>query len=116
MDFEKLIVFQKAMDFAVGAYEMSLDIPRGHSDLISQLRRSSSSVPLNIAEGAGEWAPAEKARIYRIAKRSATEAVGTILFMERLKLIPPKRAAELKSLAREVVSMLTKMILDLEVR
>jgi four helix bundle protein len=47
--------------------------PRGLGDLADQLRRASTSIVLNIAEGAGEYSPKDKAKFYRFAKRSAAE-------------------------------------------
>ena len=41
---------------------------------------------LNIAEGAGEFSPADKARLYRIARRSATECAAILDICERLEL------------------------------
>ena len=42
---------------------------RGRAYLADQLQRAATSVPLNIAEGAGEYSGAEKNRFYRIAKK-----------------------------------------------
>ena len=44
-------------------------------------------MPLNIAEGAGEYATDEKIRFYRMAKRSATECAGILDVCHRLELI-----------------------------
>jgi len=48
--------------------------------LVWVYQRAATSVPLNIAEGAGEYSGAEKSRFYRIAKRSATECAGICAF------------------------------------
>ena len=41
---------------------------------------------LNIAEGAGEYAPAEKARVYRMAKRSETECAAIVDIVKELAI------------------------------
>ena len=41
----------------------------------------------NIAEGVGEYSPAEKVRFYRIARRSAVECASHLLVAARLGLI-----------------------------
>ncbi len=46
---------------------------------------------MNIAEGAGEYAVDEKARFYRMAKRSATECAGVLDVCQRLRLIEESR-------------------------
>jgi len=44
-------------------------LPRGRTYLADQLQRAGTSVPLNIAEGAGEYSSNEKIRFYRMARR-----------------------------------------------
>ena len=73
---ERLDVYGAAIEFLVLADRIAADLPKGRAYLADQLRRAALSIPLNIAEGAGEFARADKARCYRIARRSATEAAG----------------------------------------
>ncbi len=49
--------------------EIAENLPRGRADLADQFQRAGTSVPLNIAEGAGEYAVNEQCRFYRMAKR-----------------------------------------------
>jgi four helix bundle protein len=76
LDHEKLTVYQIAIEFVVLADEINKHFPRWRGYLSDQLQRAALSIPLNIAEGAGEYAIDEKARFYRMAKRSATECAG----------------------------------------
>jgi four helix bundle protein len=46
---------------------------------------------LNIAEGAGEFSPSEKARFYRMARRSATECAAILHVCRRLALVEETR-------------------------
>jgi len=55
--------------------------------LADQLQRAATFIPLNIAEGAGEYSGAEKNRFYRIAKRSATDCAGILDICVCLRLI-----------------------------
>lgn len=64
---------------------------------------------LKIAEGAGEYAIDEKARFYRIAKRSATECAGVLDVCQRLRLIEENRYLRGRELLIGIVSMLIKM-------
>ena len=53
-NFEKLKIWQKAMDIAVEAYEISLLLPVDEKfNLIHQIKKCAVSIPSNIAEGAG---------------------------------------------------------------
>ena len=75
-DHEKLTVYQVAIEFVILADEVIENLPRGRAYLSDQLQRAALSISLNIAEGAGEYAVDEKARFYRMAKRSLTECAG----------------------------------------
>ena len=55
--------------------------------LKNQLLRAANSIAANIAEGVGEYSPAEKVRFYRIARRSAVECASHLLVSARLDLI-----------------------------
>jgi four helix bundle protein len=72
LDHEKLDVYRVAIEPVALADDIVEQMPRGRAYLADQLQRAATSVPLNIAEGAGEFSPKDKARFYRMAKRSAT--------------------------------------------
>ena len=69
------------------------------------------SICLNTAEGAGEFSPGEKARFYRLARRSATECVGVLDICRALGIGDAPELDEGDELLYRIVSMLTKMIL-----
>jgi four helix bundle protein len=68
-----LDAYHIAVEFVVLSDAVIENLPRGKGYLSDQLQRAALSIPLNIAEGAGEYAVDEKVRFYRMAKRSATE-------------------------------------------
>ena len=70
---------------------------------------AATSIPLNTAEGAGEFAANEKARFYRMAKRSATECAAILDVCGRLELVAPATHDEARGLLLRMVSMLTKL-------
>ena len=72
-DHEKLDVYRAAIKIVVLIEEVVNQFPRGRAYLADQLQRAGTSIPLNIAEGAGEYSNSEKIRFYRMARRSATE-------------------------------------------
>ena len=109
LDHEKLNVYQVAIEFVLLADEMIEHLPRGRAYLSDQLQRAALSIPLNIAEGAGEYATDEKARFYRMAKRSATECAGILDVCQCLQLVEEERHTKGRELLIRIVSMLVKM-------
>lgn len=77
--FEKLQVWQKAMDFCKLVYKKTNDFPdEERFGLISQFRRASTSIPLNIAEGSACRTNKEFIQFLTIALRSQYECVTII--------------------------------------
>lgn len=109
LDHEKLDVYHVAVEFVIVADGIVEHLPRGRGYLSDQLQRAALSIPLNIAEGAGEYSIDEKIRFYRIAKRSATECAGILNVCQRLQLVEEKRYALGRELLIRLVSMLIKM-------
>jgi len=108
-DHEKLDVYQVALDLVILIDEIVENLPRGRAYLADQLQRAGTSVPLNIAEGAGEYSSSEKGRFYRMAKRSATECAGIFEICHRLQLIEESQYVKGRELLVRIVAMLTKM-------
>ncbi|HUR68765.1 MAG TPA: four helix bundle protein [Candidatus Thermoplasmatota archaeon] len=111
----KLDAYRKAVRVAIELEAISAKIPHHRLDLRDQLRRASSSIPFNIAEGANEFSPAEKARIHRIARRSAGESAAILDLVEGLF----GGSADIESarkLLNDVAAMLTKLIAAMPVK
>jgi len=75
---EKLDVYKAALAFLQIVDDILEEVPRGRGHLGDQLDRAATSIVLNVAEGAGEFAPAEKARFYRVARRSVNECAAVL--------------------------------------
>jgi hypothetical protein len=71
LDAERLDAYQVALEFH--ALAGGLPLGRGRGELRDQLDRASTSIVLNIAEGAGRRGGADRARFFAIARGSATE-------------------------------------------
>ena len=108
-DHENLDVYQVAIEFLALADSIAEELPRGRAYLADQLRRAALSIPLNTAEGAGEFAKAEKVRFYRMAKRSATESAALLDGCRTLQLSQEPKLAKGRSLLLRIVSMLVRM-------
>lgn len=61
-DFERLDVFRVALEVVAILDDVAEELPDGRGYIRDQLRRAANSIPLNIAEGAGEFLPAERRR------------------------------------------------------
>lgn len=109
-DFERLEVFQVALDVVAVLDALAEALPEGRGYVRDQLRRAANSIPLNIAEGAGEFIPTEKARFYGIAKRSATECAGQVLVCQRLGLSDAPRVDAALAVLQRVISMLVTLV------
>ena len=112
-DHERLDVYQAAIEWVALSAGVVEDLPRGRAYLADQLQRAALSVPLNIAEGAGEFSKKEKARFYRMALRSATECAAILDVCKCLKLADQQPAAAGRDILLRVVSMLTRMVRNL---
>ena len=108
-DHERLDVYQVAIELVILIDTIVEHLPRGRAYIVDQFQRAGSSVPLNIAEGAGEYSNSEKCRFYRIAKRSATECAGIFDICRRLQLVEEVLYSKGRELLIRIVSMLTKM-------
>lgn len=74
--FEKLTIWQKAMDFGEVLFLESKNFPKDELfNLVSQLRRASDSIALNIAEGATGQSNPEFYKFMGYAMRSLAEVV-----------------------------------------
>ena len=109
-DFERLDVFTVALDAVVIVDGVAEDLPEGRGYMRDQLRRAANSIALNIAEGAGEFMPGEKARFYRIAKRSATECAGQLLVCRKLGLFAAPRVDAALDVLQRVIAMLVTLV------
>lgn len=85
-------------------------LPVGRAHLRDQIERAVTSVVANIAEGAGEFSPKEKARFYRMARRSAIEVAAWLEVTARRQEAPEPLLTRALALLEEVVAMLVSLI------
>lgn len=84
-DYHQLDVWQRAMDYAVDIYRLSAQLPEAERyNLAMQMRKAATSVPLNVAEGAGCASNGEFARFVGYAYRSLKEVVTCLELCQRL--------------------------------
>ena len=112
-DHDRLDVYRAAIQFVKLADDL-LGQAQGRAYLADQLRRAATSIALNVAEGAGEFSPKDKARFYRMARRSATECAAVLDVLSELRLADETPVRTGRELLRRIVSMLVKMTRGVE--
>jgi len=86
--FEKLIIWQKAMDWGEEIYSLSGQFPRSEMyNLTSQIHRASDSIALNIAEGSILQSNKEFSKFLSYAVRSIAEVVTCLYKAVRRKYL-----------------------------
>lgn len=90
--FEKLIVWQKAMEFGEDIYKLSLEFPKVELyNLSSQILKASDSIALNISEGSILQSNAEFKRFLGYSIRSLAEVVTCLHTAQKRKYINETR-------------------------
>lgn len=102
----ELVVWQRAMDLVVAVYESTAAFPKEEIyGLVSQMRRSSVSVPSNIAEGHGVGGGGY-GRHLDIAYGSLMELQTQIELSRRLSFIGSEDLSKLMELVSSVIKPL----------
>lgn len=109
MSYEKLDVYQCAIEFVTVSIQILEELPRGQSLLHDQLKRATISIPLNIAEGAGKKTRADCSRYFTSARGSAMECGAVLDICLKMGLINEPTTTRGKKLLERIVAMLTKM-------
>ncbi len=108
--FEKLDVYQKAVDFADAICELTKDFPKGNYYLVDQLNRAALSISTNIAEGNGRYHKADRVNFFRIARGSAFECVPILELCKRKDLVDMPKNELLKKEIEDICKMLSGLI------
>jgi four helix bundle protein len=109
LDFERLDVYRCSIEFLAVAVGVAKRIPRGNAELQDQLKRASSSIPLNIAEASGKTGAGDRSRFYAIARGSALECAAILDVLVLLESADRDEAERGKELLTRIVAMLTKL-------
>jgi four helix bundle protein len=109
-DFRDLKVWRRSHNLTLRIYKVTSNFPREELyGLTSQIRRSSSSIPTNIAEGCGRSRDTELARFVEIAIGSASELEYQLLLGSDLNLISRADGESLMMGAVEIKKMLISL-------
>ena len=110
-DFEKLVVYQKAMDFVDSVFSICDNLPPTlQSSLSHQLRRAALSIVNNIAEGSDQASSKKKIVFYETALHSGRECIPVLTLLKRRKLIIAEKHEEMRDRCTEICKMLVGLI------
>ena len=110
-NFRDLKVWQKAYALTLATYRATKTFPSEERfGLTSQLRRSSASIPANIAEGCGRSGEAELAGFFNIAMGSASELECHLMLARDLTFLKFDEYEHLANGVTEVKRMLKSFI------
>ena len=108
-------VWQKAHELAVNVFHLSVNLPRSEDyGLTSQIRKSSNSVPGNIAEGFGRRTKKDKSNFYIISRGSAFETQNHLIYGNKVGYFEDDKTNQYLSDYRDLIFELNKLINSLE--
>lgn len=109
--YQDLLVWQKSMDYVVICYRLTKYFPKDEIYGLSlQLKRSSVSVPSNIAEGFGRLTRGEYINFLGIAQGSLKESETQVILAFRLKYIDKEKFDYTLAQSKEVGIFLRRLI------
>ena len=109
--YRDLIVWQKSMNWVTLVYKISEVFPESEKfGLVSQIKRSSVSVPSNIAEGYGRNYKKDYAKFLQIARGSLYECQTQIEIAVNLNFIKREQIQDASDLSIEIEKMLNSLV------
>ena len=101
-NFEDLDAWKHAIELAVAIYNLTNNYPKSELfSLTNQMRRASSSISANLAEGYGRHGQKEKLQFYKIANGSLLETKSFCYLSQKLGYITDK---DLQKIMPEFIS------------
>lgn len=108
--FEKLKVWQEAIDFSIKVYGITKNFPSDEKfGITSQLKRASNSISANIAEGTSRITNKDKAHFSTIAFSSTMEVLNHIILCNKLDFITDEIYNDLRNRIYKISNMLNAL-------
>ena len=105
--FEKLIIWQKAMDFGESIFRLSYKFPKDEIfNLSSQIRRAVDSIALNISEGSIGQSNPEFKKFIDFSIRSLAEVVTCLYKASKRNYISEEEFIEHYDYAYNLMNMM----------
>ncbi len=115
--YRDLVAWQKAMDLSVECYAITKQFPREELfGLASQIRRSSSALAANIAEGHGRETPGAFVQFLRVAQGSLKELETHLILSARVDYLDQNVERQLLERCDELGKIVRGLIRSLQRR
>ena len=112
-----LDVWKKSVRLVVDLYKVTKHFPpEEHFGLTSQIRRASTSVPANIAEGWGRGSTREYVQFPKIARGSLTELDTHLIVSGELGFVDGVESTRIETAISDVGKMLNRLIKALDAK
>lgn len=110
-NYQKLEVYQKSKSFVVDIYKITNNFPKTEIyGVTNQLKRASTSIGANIAEGAGRFTNKDFANFLHISLGSAKECEYFLEISLSLNYVNKTDYTQLTDKLTSISKMLTKLI------
>jgi len=103
---ERLLAYQVACDLLVAIVQAQIR----NADLRDQALRAARSTCLNIAEANGRVSPADRKRVFAIARGEASEAAAAVHVASLSGLCAVEYAERVRKIAARTVALLSGLI------
>src|SRR5262245_14981809 len=113
--YQDLQTWKLGMEIAVECYQVTRSFPREELfGLTSQIRRASSSIPSNIAEGYGRESSRDYIRLLQIAQGSLKETETHLILSTKVSLINSHHSEPILDKCTQLGKMLHTQIRSLQ--
>jgi len=117
MNFTDLKIWQKSHQLTLEIYKLTRQLPKTETfGIVSQIQRSASSVPANIAEGFGRKSKNEFIQFLYQAKGSLVETQYFLILIKDLKYSNATSMEKLISQYEELAKMLNSFITHIKLK
>ena len=113
-DFKDLRVWQQSMDVVTDVYKLIRTLPyEERNGLSDQIRRSSVSVPSNIAEGQARNSSKEFIRFLSISRGSIAELETQLILCVRLQYLAEESVSDILMRLKSIDKMISSLMSSL---
>lgn len=114
--FKELQIWKRSRKFCSAIYNITTGFPNSEKfGITNQLRRTSVSIPSNIAEGSSRNSNKDFSRFLQMAIGSAYEIETQLLIASDLKFISEKQLTPALSELEEITKMISKFKYTLKI-
>jgi four helix bundle protein len=110
-DYKELDVWKKSIALTTEIYKLTVPFPDTERyGLTSQIRRASTSIAANIAEGWGRGSTGEYIQFLAVARGSLLELETHLIIARNLNLLTPEEFGEVAKPLGDIGKMLDRLI------